>query len=75
MKRWVILALGSWMLLTGCSHFHSEKVKPWQRGTLARQDMQLVPHPQQNALEEHLYFSKEAPSGGFGVGGGGCGCN
>lgn len=24
---------------------------------------------------EHIFFSKEAASGGAGVGGGGCGCN
>lgn len=27
------------------------------------------------ALSEHMYFSREAASGGRGVGGGGCGCN
>ena len=26
-------------------------------------------------LAEHLYFSREAATGGRGVGGGGCGCN
>jgi hypothetical protein len=37
--------------------------------------MQLVPAPVDNALDEHIYYSKEAASGGQGVGGGGCGCN
>lgn len=27
------------------------------------------------ALGEHVYFSREAASGGRGIGGGGCGCN
>jgi len=50
-------------------------VQPWQRGTLARNDMQLEPDPLQTGLDEHVYFSKEASSGGRGFGGGGCGCN
>lgn len=50
-------------------------VQPWQRGTLARPDMQLVSDPAQAAFEDHTYFSKEASSGGRGFGGGGCGCN
>ena len=24
---------------------------------------------------QHIYYSKEAAAGGYGVGGGGCGCN
>ena len=27
------------------------------------------------ALSEHVWFSREAASGGRGIGGGGCGCN
>jgi hypothetical protein len=50
-------------------------VKPWQRGTLARSDMQPVSEPLQADIQDHIYFSKEASSGGRGFGGGGCGCN
>jgi hypothetical protein len=50
-------------------------VKPWQRGVLARDDMQIVADPLDSAIDEHIYFSKEASSGGQGFGGGGCGCN
>jgi len=53
----------------------SENVKPWERGTLAKQSMQLVPDELENFLDEHIYFSKEASTGGQSVGGGGCGCN
>lgn len=59
-------------LLSGCSAWGA---KPWQRGTLARADMQLESDPVQAGLEDHIYFSKEASSGGRGFGGGGCGCN
>jgi hypothetical protein len=58
------------LLLSGCAD-----VKPWDRDLLAQKKMQLVPAPVDNALDEHVYFSKEAASGGQGVGGGGCGCN
>jgi len=42
---------------------------------MARKEMQLNAHPLQTAAEEHIYFSKEASSGGRGFAGGGCGCN
>ena len=41
----------------------------------AESKMQLIPDPLESYLDEHIYFSKEASSGGQGVGGGGCGCN
>jgi hypothetical protein len=56
----------------GCSGLG---VQPWDRDVLARDDMQLVSDPVEAALDEHIYFSKEASSGGQGFGGGGCGCN
>ena len=50
-------------------------VEPWERDLLARPDMELVSDPVEAGLDEHIYFSKEASSGGQGFGGGGCGCN
>jgi hypothetical protein len=50
-------------------------VEPWQRDILARPDMQIVTDPLEAASDDHIYFSKEASSGGQGFGGGGCGCN
>lgn len=68
--------------LYGCSlkqsigdAFKSEKVQPWERSILARDDMQLEHDAMQTYSDEHIYFSKEAAAGGRGVGGGGCGCN
>ncbi len=58
--------------LAGCA---SIGVKPWNRNVLARDDMQLVSEPVENTIDQHVYFSKEASSGGQGFGGGGCGCN
>ena len=71
MKRIVsiVLVLG---VLSGCS---SMGVEPWERDVLAREDMQLIADPLEAATDDHIYFSKEATSGGRGFGGGGCGCN
>jgi len=59
-------------LLSGCAGLG---VQPWDRDVLARDDMQLVADPIESAIDDHIYFSKEASSGGRGFGGGGCGCN
>jgi hypothetical protein len=64
-----VLVLG---VLSGCS---SMGVDPWDRDVLAREDMQLTADPLEAATDDHIYFSKEATSGGRGFGGGGCGCN
>ncbi|MCH8098956.1 MAG: DUF4266 domain-containing protein [Proteobacteria bacterium] len=57
---------------TGCS---SMGVEPWERDVLAKEEMQLITDPAEAATDDHIYFSKEATSGGRGFGGGGCGCN
>jgi len=50
-------------------------VKPWERDLLAREVMLPAHGALDRALDDHIYFSKEASSGGHGFGGGGCGCN
>jgi len=50
-------------------------VRPWERGVLADPAMALNRDPLEIEFDEHIYFSKEASSGGRGFGGGGCGCN
>lgn len=67
----VVAVIGA-VLLCGCAGLG---VQPWERDVLARDEMQLVADPLETALDEHIYFSKEASSGGRGFGGGGCGCN
>ena len=68
----LILIATAAVLASGCA---SIGVKPWQRDVLAREDMQLDSEPLTHAIDDHLYFSKEASSGGRGFAGGGCGCN
>ena len=57
--------------LTGCV----QKLSPWERGSLAKPQMALEAHALDSAIMKHTYSSKEAASGGYGIGGGGCGCN
>jgi hypothetical protein len=59
--------------LAGCSSF--KPPQPWEKGDLARPAMTLGGDPLTQRFDEHTYTSKEAASGGSGVGGGGCGCN
>lgn len=56
--------------LSGCVN-----VKPWERGALADSIMSPDRDPVGKQMAEHMWFSREAASGGRGVGGGGCGCN
>ncbi len=66
----LLLALAG--LASGCA---ATAVKPWDRDLLAEKKMRFIPAPMVNAVDEHIYFSKEGSTGGQGVGGGGCGCN
>ncbi|TLU82770.1 MAG: DUF4266 domain-containing protein [Chlorobium sp.] len=58
------------LALSACS-----SVQSWEKGTLARPEMTFGGDPLDTRYTEHIYSSKEAASGGSGVGGGGCGCN
>lgn len=58
--------------VTGCSYLG---VKPWERDLLAKPHMALEGSAMDGGFNDHIYFSKEASSGGSGFGGGGCGCN
>ena len=60
------------ILLASCS---SVEVKPWERGNLSKPAMTFGSDSLIDATEDHVYFSKEATSGGRSFAGGGCGCN
>lgn len=82
-RRWhktsLLLFSASLAALSGCTTTSNiltfTDVKPWERGTLAREDMQLVTDNIELSVDEHIYYSKEASTGGVSVQGGGCGCN
>lgn len=69
--RGSVLALSA--ALCGCVTL--ETVQPWEKHFLARPDMAFDDARLERGFAEHVYFSKEAASGGGAVGGGGCGCN
>ena len=54
----------------GCQH-----VSPWERGALADPIMSPDRDALGGMMAEHMWFSREAATGGEGVGGGGCRCN
>ena len=71
----VAASLGS----TGCvsvgQALSYEAVKPWEKGALADPGMQLVSDRLERSADEHIFFSREASTGGASIKGGGCGCN
>lgn len=67
--KYLILALLAFSA-SGCTPVH-----PWQKGTLAKQEMAWDPQSQESEFLSHVYFSKEASSGSLSAAGGGCGCN
>jgi len=58
------------LLLASCT-----PVRAWERGYLAKREMAWEPDGLKSALDKHVFFSKEASSGGNSAAGGGCGCN
>ncbi|WP_457334915.1 DUF4266 domain-containing protein [Rhizobacter sp. P5_C2] len=60
-------------VLGGCSAWAPPQ--PWEKGQLARPEMTMGGDALGERYGQHIYASKEAASGGYGVGGGGCGCN
>jgi hypothetical protein len=67
------LVLSAALAAGGCASFSPPQ--PWEKGYLARPDMQFDYDKLDTKYTQHIYFSKEGASGGYGIGGGGCGCN
>ncbi|MDQ8199664.1 DUF4266 domain-containing protein [Pelagicoccus enzymogenes] len=70
--RMVVLvgvSLGA-LLMSGC-----QSVEAWQKGNLAEYGMRSDRDELEGVMTAHVTFSREASTGGEGVGGGGCGCN
>jgi hypothetical protein len=71
LAQWLGLLIA--LALAGCATVQPPRA--WEKATLAQPQMQLDADPLDGKLKQHIYTSKEAASGGYGVGGGGCGCN
>ncbi len=70
-RTWIIVGLAmSTLICGGCG-----SISMMDRAQLGSYSMR----PDRDALDdtfaEHVYFTREAASGGRSVGGGGCGCN
>jgi len=72
MRRSMGLTLGIVLVIaaTGCV-----TVSPWEREVLARPDMSLEGNRTVGTADAHSADTREGSAGGFGAGGGGCGCN
>ncbi len=68
-----LLAITALAWLGGCSSLG--QVNAWEKGNLAKPMMTFESDPLDQRFVQHIYASKENSSGGYGVGGGGCGCN
>ena len=68
-----VLAITTLSWLGGCSNLG--QVNAWEKGNLAKPMMTFESDPLDQRFVQHVYSSKENSSGGYGVGGGGCGCN
>ena len=71
MRRVIVLVMA--VALAGCASF--DPPQPWERGELAKPSMQFDYDRLDARTQAHIYTSKEGAFGGYGVGGGGCGCN
>jgi hypothetical protein len=60
------------VVLSGCG---AVGVQVWDRDVLSKPEMQMDRQALDRSIDDHIYFSKEASSGGRSFGGGGCGCN
>lgn len=79
MKRACLARITAWVsvlatlcVAAGCA---LTPVQPWQKEHLAHPQMSFDADRLDTRYIEHIYFSREASSGGAGIGGGGCGCN
>ena len=61
------------LAIGGCASYNPPQA--WEKQYLARPAMQFDADKLDAKNILHIYFSKEGSSGGYGVGGGGCGCN
>ena len=69
----IAFALVFSLALSACASI--QPPQPWEKGQLAKPEMQFDYDRLDVRTQQHIYTSKEAAGGGYGVGGGGCGCN
>ena len=63
------------LIILSLTLFACANVPPYKREILSKPVMQFDSEKTDRLAREHFLNSLEGSSGGFGVGGGGCGCN
>lgn len=66
----MLLFAAALLISVGCT-----PVQPWQKSAFSRPQMALDPQRLESRFMRQVYESREASSGGHGVGHSGCGCN
>lgn len=61
--------------LVGCAQLDAMAPKAFEKEKLAKKEMTIEGDAHDGRLAQRIYTSRENASGGYGVGGGGCGCN
>jgi len=69
MRTLIVLAFVS---LAGCGR---HAVRPDEKEHLADRIMKLDDDPHEGMTDQHVLTNREGSAGGYGAGGGGCGCN
>ncbi len=64
-----------WLLCIVCVLQGCATVEPWERGTMAREEMAFVPDKLDQNFRDHIHYSKEGARMVGAGSGGGCGCN
>lgn len=67
-------AAAACLLLAGLAAGCAGGPPAWDKSLLAKPEMTMGWNPLGTRFDQHVYDSKEGASGGYGVGGGGCGC-
>ncbi len=75
MRRILKFSLGASLAAALCVLSGCQTVEPYQKGNLSMYSMRADRDSLESVMSNHVTFSREASSGGEGVGGGGCGCN
>lgn len=70
-----LCATGLLVMLAGCAQLEAMAPKAWEKDRLARKEMTIEGDAHAARLEQRVYSARENAAGGYGVGGGGCGCN
>ena len=72
-SRYFMMAMVGALGLSGCANWG--QVPAWEKGNLAKPSMGFDTDVLGQKFDQHIYASRENSSGGYAVGGGGCGCN